>query len=317
MLKPPDGRLPPVRIMATVGTMVTLCGTRDRPLSRPDNRSTGDSLQWVCQPTIDRVLGGQHPTRRLVLIETSGPLTTPARRSPVSGNWFVGCHGKHEGPYSVAQLQQLVRQGRLAPTDLVWREGMPDWARASSIDGLFRVPAAVHSEGAAGRNPYAASASDPLDFGGQARDQVIEYADYLPRVGAALLDGLFLTLFQCLPGVAIGAVFLVVARGDPDAESGAASVAVGCYWLVGLVIQFLYYVILETSQKQGTWGKQIVGIKVTDLEGNRITAGRAIGRWFAKLLTGCTLGIGVLMPLFTEKKQTLHDLLAGCLALKR
>jgi hypothetical protein len=144
-----------------MGTMVTMCGTHDRPLSRPDKRSTADSLQRVCQPTIDRVLGGQHPTRRLVLIETSGPLTSPARRSPVSGNWFVGRQGKHEGPYSVAQLQQLVRQGRLAPTDLIWREGMPDRARASSINGLFRVPAAVHSEGAAGRNPYPAYAGSP------------------------------------------------------------------------------------------------------------------------------------------------------------
>lgn len=235
----------------------------------------------------------------------------------MSGNWFVARHGKHEGPYTVAQLQEWARQGKLAPTDLVWREGMSDWARASSINGLFRVPAAVHPEGAARRNPHAAPASDPLDFGGQAGGQVVEYADYLSRVGAALLDGIFLAVFQCLPGVAIAAVFLVAAGGDPDARSGAAKLALVCFWLAGMVIQFLYYVILETSQKQGTWGKQIVGIKVTDLEGNRITTGRAIGRWGAKVLNGCTLGIGLLTPLFTEKKQTLHDMLAGCLALKR
>jgi uncharacterized RDD family membrane protein YckC len=45
--------------------------------------------------------------------------------------------------------------------------------------------------------------------------------------------------------------------------------------------------------------------------------GRAIGRYFAKLLNIFTCGIGLLMPLFTEKKQTLHDMIAGCLALKK
>jgi uncharacterized RDD family membrane protein YckC len=83
--------------------------------------------------------------------------------------------------------------------------------------------------------------------------------------------------------------------------------------LIGLA----YYVVLETSPKQGTWGKQIVGIKVTDMSGNRITIGRAIGRYFAKFITAFTCGIGLLMPLFTEKKQTLHDMIAGCLALKK
>ncbi|NBW87947.1 MAG: RDD family protein, partial [Planctomycetia bacterium] len=72
----------------------------------------------------------------------------------------------------------------------------------------------------------------------------------------------------------------------------------------------------ETSAKQGTWGKQIVGIKVTDIQGRRITTGRAIGRFFAKIITGMTCGIGYLLPLFTDRKQTLHDLISECLALK-
>ena len=79
----------------------------------------------------------------------------------------------------------------------------------------------------------------------------------------------------------------------------------------------VYFVGYETSAKQGTWGKQIVGIKVTDLDGRPITTGRAVGRFFAKILSNLTCGIGYLLPLFTEKKQTLHDLICGCLALKK
>jgi len=234
----------------------------------------------------------------------------------MAGNWFVGRNGTQQGPYSSAQLKQLVEQGKLLATDLVWREGMPDWVTASAIKGLFPIEPPVRHE-AAVRNPYRSPVSDGIEVEQRAGGQAIDYAEYLPRVGAALLDGLFLGLFQCVPGIFIGFVFLAAAGNDPDSQSGVVAVANLCSSFLGIIISFFYYVILETSPKQGTFGKQIVGIKVTDLEGNRITAGRAIGRWFAKFLTGCTLGIGLLMPLFTEKKQTLHDMIAGCLALNK
>jgi uncharacterized RDD family membrane protein YckC len=52
---------------------------------------------------------------------------------------------------------------------------------------------------------------------------------------------------------------------------------------------------------------------VTDLEGNRITFGRATGRYFGKYLSSLILLIGFIMAAFTEKKQALHDIMAGCL----
>lgn len=235
----------------------------------------------------------------------------------MTGNWFVGRNGKQDGPYSWTQLRQFVEQGRVVATDLVWREGMPDWVAASSIKELFPTKHPSRQGGAAVQNPYQSPASDAAHFGQRDGGHAIDYAEYLPRVGAALLDGLFLVLFQCIPGGFIGFVFMVAAGNNPDAQSAALAAANLCSGLLGMVISFLYYVLFETSQKQGTWGKQIVGIKVTDMNGDRLTAGRAIGRWFAKFLTGCTFGVGLLMPLFTDKKQTLHDMIAGCLALKK
>ena len=235
----------------------------------------------------------------------------------MTGNWFVGRNGKQDGPYSWTQLRQFVEQGRVVATDLVWREGMPDWVAASSIKELFPTDRPARQGAVAVQNPYQSPASDARDVAYREGGQPIDYAEYLPRVGAALLDGLFLGLFQCIPGFFIGFVFMAAAGNNPDAQPGAFAAANLCSTLLGLVINFLYYVLFETSQKQGTWGKQIVGIKVTDLNGNRLTAGQAIGRWFAKFLTGCTFGVGLLMPLFTEKKQTLHDMIVGCLALKK
>jgi uncharacterized RDD family membrane protein YckC len=144
-----------------------------------------------------------------------------------------------------------------------------------------------------------------------------EYADFLPRVGALLLDYLFTALMGCVPAFGIGFVLVALAGNSPDDQQAAGLVANCCSQVLGLLIGLVYYVTLETSTKQGTWGKQIVGIKVTDLQGNRISVGRSIGRYFAKIITGLTCGIGLLMPLFTEKKQTLHDMIAGCLSLKK
>jgi len=145
----------------------------------------------------------------------------------------------------------------------------------------------------------------------------MQYADFLPRVGAALLDGLFTGLIGCIPAGGIAFVLLAMASNSPESQQAASALVSCCFQIVYQLIALIYFVTLESSTKQGTWGKQIVGIKVTDLAGNRISIGRAFGRYFAKILTGLTCGIGLLMPLFTEKKQTLHDMIAGCLALKK
>jgi uncharacterized RDD family membrane protein YckC len=74
---------------------------------------------------------------------------------------------------------------------------------------------------------------------------------------------------------------------------------------------------MESSSWQATLGKKILGLRVTDLAGNRITFARASGRFFGKILSGMILGIGFLMAGFTARKQALHDILAGCLVLRQ
>ena len=87
--------------------------------------------------------------------------------------------------------------------------------------------------------------------------------------------------------------------------------------ILNVIIHWLYYALMESSQKQATLGKIIVGIKVTDLEGNRISFAKASGRYFGKILSGLIFYIGYIMAGFTEKKQALHDILASCLVVNR
>jgi hypothetical protein len=52
--------------------------------------------------------------------------------------WFYTVNGQQApAPATAAQLKQMAAAGQLQPTDLVWQEGMANWAPASTIKGLF------------------------------------------------------------------------------------------------------------------------------------------------------------------------------------
>jgi uncharacterized RDD family membrane protein YckC len=108
-------------------------------------------------------------------------------------------------------------------------------------------------------------------------------------------------------------------EGQPNpAVIGAILSLVFTFVAVGVLLQWLYYAYLESGEKQATWGKQALGLYVTDCAANRISFGRASGRFFAKIISGLIpLGIGYIMAGFTERKQALHDMIAGCLVLRR
>ena len=81
---------------------------------------------------------------------------------------------------------------------------------------------------------------------------------------------------------------------------------------VKLCIAFPYFALMEGSRGQGTIGKQVVKIKVTDLEGNRISFGRAIGRYFLKVVSSFEFMLGYLIS-FSDQRQTWHSWLVGSL----
>jgi uncharacterized RDD family membrane protein YckC len=87
--------------------------------------------------------------------------------------------------------------------------------------------------------------------------------------------------------------------------------------IISTILQWLYFSLMESSAWQATLGKKALGLTVTDLEGRRISFGRATGRYFAKIISSLILFIGYIMAGFTEKKQALHDMIAGTLVLRK
>ena len=83
--------------------------------------------------------------------------------------------------------------------------------------------------------------------------------------------------------------------------------------LGSIVLQWLYFAILHSGEKQATFGQRACGIVITDENGGRISFGKASGQFFGTLISGLILFIGYFMIAFTEKKQGLHDIMAGTL----
>jgi uncharacterized RDD family membrane protein YckC len=73
---------------------------------------------------------------------------------------------------------------------------------------------------------------------------------------------------------------------------------------------------MESSKKQATLGKQLLGIKVSDEQGRRISFGQSLLRNLGKWLSTLTMGLGYLFGFFDRKQQCLHDKLAGTLVVK-
>jgi hypothetical protein len=55
----------------------------------------------------------------------------------MANQWFYSKNGSTHGPVTGAELKALAGAGKLLPTDLIWKEGMPSWQPASKVKGLF------------------------------------------------------------------------------------------------------------------------------------------------------------------------------------
>jgi uncharacterized RDD family membrane protein YckC len=142
------------------------------------------------------------------------------------------------------------------------------------------------------------------------------YAGFWIRVGAYLIDSIVLVVAQWLVFSVFGVSMLGADALDPAAADTLATGGAIAAYSITTIGGILYFALMESSAKQATLGKMALGLVVVDAEGNRISFLRALGRYFAKILSGLILFIGYIMVAFTERKQGLHDMICSTLVLK-
>ena len=248
--------------------------------------------------------------------------------------YYADAQGQRQGPFTAGELGGHVRQARLGAQSLVWREGLEDWKPLSALASELDLPVGTMDPPAAGADaatelhipaadaPYAPPAAQIASEQHYVGDGDVVLAGFWRRLAALFIDSMvvgfayYLVLIVCVVVLGVGGSLLM--RGGNDAEGMAAMFGMmALVYLLYPVISAAYYVGFESSGKQATLGKMAVGIKVTDIDGRRLTLGRALLRWLAVMLNYLTLYIGYLIAAFTERKQGLHDMAVGTLVVDR
>lgn len=249
-------------------------------------------------------------------------------------SWYYVENGQQRGPVSEEDLRALAQNGSIQPDTLVWRQGQVSWIPfneafkiTAGAPGAAPAPAlaSVSEAGAAevvctecGRifkadevfhhgNSSVCAACKPaflqrLKEGAPiASGQTFVYAGFWIRFGAKILDNIIL-LVLCYVFKLL--VILVLSAANPI----AAVVVAGLSELVILVIYDTFFI----AKYGATPGKMALKLKVIQPDGSPVSYGRACGRAFAELLSGCfTLMIGYIMAGFDDEKRALHDRICG------
>lgn len=262
----------------------------------------------------------------------------------MSAEWYYLINGQQQGPVDERILQEMIASGSLGANDLVWRDGMAQWAPASQTELFQASPQqpAVPQQEQQQFDPYAQplghgqsqphsvynlpgawdQQGQPVDVNYGLNQGHAGYAGFWKRFAAYLIDQIIL-IIPCIimifiVGFIIGIVLAVSGQIQSDADIKQYEPMFNIVGnVVGIFIAWLYHAFMESSKYQGSVGKLALGIKVVDLAGNRISFGKATGRHFAKIPSLLILLMGFFMAGFTEKKQALHDMMAGCLVVNR
>ena len=139
----------------------------------------------------------------------------------------------------------------------------------------------------------------------------VQYGGFWIRFLAVVIDSFIIS-------AVIYPVSFIIAIGIAGAGYAVRMPAMGVQlvtaisaFTLGVLGNWLYEALMWSSPRQATVGKILLRLRVTDLEGNRISFARASGRHFAKYVSAFVFFIGYIMAGFTERHQALHDMIAG------
>ncbi|RZK55023.1 MAG: RDD family protein [Pedobacter sp.] len=195
--------------------------------------------------------------------------------------YTVIINGKPQGPYALLELQRL----NIKPGTFIRKPGMDDYKEAHEFEELREL----------------------LGFSFQ-QTAPQYFASFDQRLMASVID--YFLLLICYVAIVLIAYLFV------DQKMFRIGTALFLLILVP-VAKIIYSSIAEASIKQATIGKRLMDIKVTDLNGSRLTLGNSIGRNLGKIISNATLGIGYLFCFLNKKQQCLHDLMAETLVTKQ
>ncbi len=248
--------------------------------------------------------------------------------------WYYVENGNQAGPVEETEFAQLLQSGKLTGGTLVWHEGMANWEPFSAVcPPAFAAmvvappiagggPVATQAEAACAEcgsvfnkdemiphgNVFICARCKPvfmqkLAEGATISTGALNYATVGARFGALFIDGVLLWIVNFVISLTFG---LTARQAVGTAPVGFVAVQIMLF-LLQIGIGLAYDVIL-VGKYGATLGKMACKIKIVTADGGRVTYLRALGRHFAKLLSGMMCLIGYIMAIFDkEERRALHD----------
>jgi uncharacterized RDD family membrane protein YckC len=253
-------------------------------------------------------------------------------------NWYYSEGQTQLGPVSEQKLIELHQAGSVTDDTLVWREGMANWAHYRDA-GPTVTPEATAEPPATPAPPIVEPASDEAvcvecgticnksemiphgasyvcaackprfmqklaegaRIGIPGRTTPFRYGGFWMRVGAKMLDSLILGAVVFLPMVVVMAVRVAAHPNAQEPDFVILFFQLGYYVLWGA------YEVFFVGKYGATPGKMICRLRVVRPDNDRLTYGRATGRFFANFLSGIMCYVGYIMAGFDDEKRALHD----------
>jgi uncharacterized RDD family membrane protein YckC len=247
-------------------------------------------------------------------------------------NWYYADQGQPAGPVNDAQFEELVRSGKIQPDTLVWHEGLAAWQSYREVKSPA-PPSGPPPTGDASFTPgvkpeavcaecgnlfaiqdmirhgqiYICANCKPvfmqkLAEGAKLNTGELNYAGFWIRFAAVFLDGLILFVvnfcINLIAGLTVGQAIGV----KPQRVIALQLVLMAIQLVIGLS-----YEVILIGKYGATLGKMACKIKVVTADGGRVSYSRALGRYFAKILSYMVCLIGFIIAAFDGQKRALHD----------
>ncbi len=245
--------------------------------------------------------------------------------------WYYAIGDQRHGPVEQAEFDRLVADGTITANTLVWRQGMTAWQPRSAVVA-----------GATGSAPPVDDGTEVCAVSGKRfpRRDMINYEgkwisaehrdaffqrmrEGIAQPGESAVAGGFgfggfwrRFLAKFVDGLILGVVLMPLSLmlGLGIAGSGAAqSGDFGKVVMMQLVLQVfsislgIAFEVFFIRKFDATPGKMALGLKLLRPNGEKLSVGRIIGRYFAHWLNAFTLLIGYIMAGFDDEKRALHD----------
>jgi uncharacterized RDD family membrane protein YckC len=223
---------------------------------------------------------------------------------------------RRQGPFSLEEIKDFVREGKITDETLVWHSGEANWKAWKDFPEASEPPEQTEEE----------ILKQTIETLLQGRLQRKRFAGFFVRANAFIIDNLILAFFGVICLYILSTAGMVdlnavteIANQYVENPTSTELVSkaldipgVSTFFTIFSIVQAIYFIVFHAIWA-ATPGKRLMHIHVETVDGKRISWAFSIFRFIASIITQATIyfwGLGYLIVLVDSQKRALHDFIA-------